>query len=126
MINDEVKDVVEVEKSDNALVNKLKAGKYDYMSISELEDIYEKAVNTYLDLTYPLHYEITEIPDDKPRAKAWIKDCMEEIIERNGITTTSYSENGMSITWSSDMISDILRTRIVPLAKVRGIRNANW
>lgn len=98
--------------------------KYDYMEIEELEDIYDTAVNTYLDLTYPFKQDITEIPVDvRPRAKRWVKDCMREIIDRSGITATSYSENGVSITWSTDMVSDALRRRIVPCVGVVRARN---
>ena len=96
--------------------------KYDYLSYSEVDDIYERAKNTYLDLAFPFHLQITEIPEDRPRAIYWIKDCMKEIIDRNGITATSYSENGLSYHWSTDMVSDILRARVIPLAVTRGKR----
>lgn len=94
--------------------------KYDYLSEDEIDDIYNQALNTYLDLAFPFNYDITDIPKERPRAIYWIKDCMKEIIDRNGITATSYSENGLSYHWSTDMVSDILRARIVPLAAVRG------
>lgn len=112
-------EVPEEPKSEIEVVNQF-LEKYDYLSVSDAEDIYYQAYNTYLDLAFPLHYEITEIPEDRPRAIYWVKDCMKEIIDRNGITATSYKENGLSITWSTDMVSDILRARIVPLAVVRG------
>lgn len=96
--------------------------KYDYMSLEEVEEIYERAYYTYLDLAFPFNYEVVEIPDNRPRAMAWVKDCMQEIIDRNGITATSYSENGLSYTWSTDMVSETLRSRVIPLAVVRGKR----
>lgn len=95
--------------------------KYPYL-FDELDDIYERAKNTYLDIAFPFRYDITDIPSNRPRAIYWIKDCMQEIIDRNGITATSYAENGISLTWSTDMLSDVLRTRIVPMAVVRGAR----
>lgn len=94
--------------------------KYDYLCDDEIDDIYNQALNTYLDLAFPFNYELTEIPEDRPRAIYWIKDCMKEIIDRNGITATSYSENGLSYHWSTDMVSDILRARVIPQAVVRG------
>lgn len=106
-------------KSDIDIVNQFRE-KYNYLSLTEAEDIYYQAYNTYLDLAFPFNYDITEIPEDRPRAIYWVKDCMKEIIDRNGITATSYSENGLSYTWSTDMVSDILRARVIPLAVVRG------
>lgn len=118
---DEIETPEEESVSEITLVNEFKS-KFDYLTIDEIEDIYNRALYTYLDLAYPLHYGITEIPEDRPRAIWWVKDCMKEIIDRNGITATSYKENGLSITWSTDMVSDVLRRRIVPLAAVRGTR----
>lgn len=109
----------EEEKSEIEVVNDF-IKKYPYLTVSETEDIYNQALNTYLDLAYPFNYDIVEIPEDRPRAIYWIKDCMKEIIDRNGITATSYKENGLSYTWSTDMVSDILRARVIPLAVVRG------
>lgn len=107
--------------SDIPLVNEFKK-KFDYLSIDELEDFYNQALNTYLDLAYPFDQTIIDIPKDRPRALQWVHDCMKEIIDRNGITATSYKENGLSFTWSTDMVSDVLRKRIIPLAAVRGVR----
>lgn len=99
------------------------AMKYDYLSADEIDDIYNQALNTYLDLAFPLHYDITAIPASRPRAYQWVKDCMNEIVERNGVTATSYSENGLSYTWSTDMVSDVLRRRIgAPLGRVGGTK----
>lgn len=109
----------EAEKSEIEVVNDF-IKKYSYLTVSEAEDIYNQALNTYLDLAFPFNYDIVEIPEDRPRAIYWIKDCMKEIIDRNGITATSYSENGLSYHWSTDMVSDILRARVIPLAVVRG------
>lgn len=109
------------EKSEIEVVNSF-LKKYDYLTVDEAEDIYYQAKNTYLDLAFPFNYDIVDIPVDRPRAIYWIKDCMKEIIDRNGITATSYSENGLSYHWSTDMVSDILRGRIVPQAVVRGSR----
>lgn len=94
--------------------------KYDYLSDDEVDDIYNRALYTYLDLAFPYHYGIKEIPSDRPRAIYWVRDCMKEIIDRNGISAISYKENGLSYTWSTDMVSDILRARVIPLAAVRG------
>lgn len=105
------------------LIKKVKEdfkSQYDYLTDDEVEGIYEQALYTYLDLAFPYHYEVVEIPEDRPRAIYWVKDCMKEIIDRNGITATSYSENGLSYTWSTDMVSDILRQRVIGLCGVRG------
>lgn len=89
----------------------------------EVEDIYNKALTSYLDWAFPLHYHITEIPASRPRAYQWVKECMDEILDRNGINALSYSENGLSYTWSSDMVSEGLRSRIgAPLGRVGGTK----
>lgn len=87
----------------------------------ELDWVYSQAYNTYLDKVFPLHYEIVEIPDNRPRAISWVKECAKEVIDRNGITATSYAENGVSWHWSTDMVSDYLLSRLPPpMVAVRG------
>ncbi len=94
--------------------------KYPYVSEGEIDKIYNTALGTYLDLSYPFEESLIEVPATKPRAYIWIRDCMDEIMERNGITATSYSENGLSYEWDNEMISDILRRRLIGKAKIIG------
>lgn len=89
--------------------------KYSYLEYDEVLDIYSSALCTYIDLTYPFEPNMFEVPENNPRIYQWIYDCMNEIVERNGVSSlTAYSENGMSWTWDSSGISEGLRKRIVP------------
>ena len=89
--------------------------KYPYLEYDEVLDIYSSALCTYIDLTYPFEPNMFEVPENNPRIYQWIYDCMNEIVERNGVSSlTAYSENGMSWTWDSSGISEGLRKRIVP------------
>ena len=106
--------------SEIPIVNEFKK-EFDYLSLAEIEGIYSRALNTYLDLAFPFNYDIVDIPKDRPRAAQWVKDCMREIVDRNGISALSYKENGLSYTWSTDMVSNALRQRVIPLAGVGSI-----
>lgn len=88
--------------------------KYDYLSEEDILLIYGKAVGAYLDIAFPFSHEIACIPKSRPRAWQWVFDCMEEIAAREGVSgLTSYSENGLSMTWDSSQISSDLKGRIV-------------
>lgn len=53
--------------------------------------------------------------------KFWILRCMQEMIERNGMTSAiSYSENGISIRFGSEQLSSELINEIVPFANIGG------
>ena len=95
--------------------------KYDYLSAKEIDTIYDVAMTTYLDLAFPFEQTITEVPASRPRAYTWIYDCMAEILERSGCSSmSSYSENGLSITWDNTGISKGLLTRVTPKVGVVG------
>lgn len=93
-------------------------GKYDYLSKPEIDSLFDTAKNTYLSLAFPFAPELMEIPYDRPRAYQWIYDCMEELLEKEGCASmSSYSENGLSITWDGGSgISKSLKAQIVPKA----------
>lgn len=93
--------------------------KYDYLNANEIDITYQTAIQTYLDIAFPFDASITKIPEDRPRAYAWVYDCMCEIIEKSGCSSmTSYSENGLSISWDSTGVSKGLKKRITPRAGV--------
>lgn len=89
--------------------------KFDYFTADEVNNLFDVAVKTYLDNAFPFHPEMIAIPKDHPRAWAWVYECMGEIVERNGCSSmTSYSENGLSISWDSSGVSKTLLNRIMP------------
>ena len=90
----------------NSLVDNMKdefKNEHDYLSEDEVDRLYNKALGIYLDISFPYAQEI-------------VRDCMQEILERNGVNARSYSENGLSIVYDATMISNGLRARLVPLA----------
>ena len=95
--------------------------KYDYLSSTEIDALYDVAKTTYLDLAFPFEQDITDVPSDRPRAYTWIYDCMGEILERSGCSSmTSYSENGLSISWDRTGVSNGLLSRVTPKVGVFG------
>ena len=89
--------------------------KYDYLTADEISTVYDVAVKTYLDVAFPFNAEIISIPEDRPRAWAWVYDCMGEILEKSGCSSmTAYSENGVSISWDKSGVSRSLLNRVVP------------
>jgi hypothetical protein len=91
------------------------------MSDEDYDWVYNQAYFTYLDYVFPYQYDIIDIPDTRPRAIWWVKQCAKEILDRNGVTARSYSENGLSYTWSTDMVSEALLRRLPPpMVAVRG------
>ena len=41
---------------------------YDYLGCTEIEQIYATALNTYLDLAFPLQHDVVNVPVNRPRA----------------------------------------------------------
>ena len=96
------------------VIDRIKS-RFDYLDLGDVEEIYSRALNEYLNRKYPYDRSITEIPSNDPRAYFIVEAIMNDIIENAGIANfTSYSENGMS--WRRDKVgisSDILAL-IVP------------
>lgn len=92
---------------------------FNYLSSQEVNNIYELALGIYLELVYPLHTSIADLPDSDVRRLWWIKAVMKEILERNGCTSlVAYSENGLSYKFDGSMISEKLMGILTPNAKV--------
>ena len=93
--------------------------KYNYLSEDEVEEIFEKALMIYLQLQYPLHQTVTTIPVNNPRGLAWVRACMQEILERDGASSaTGYSENGLRVEYDSSMVSKTLIELLTPYGKI--------
>ena len=69
-----------------------------------------------LNALYPFHKEITELPD---RYKNWQVRCAIELYRKMGEEGyLSYSENGLSYTMKTDLISESLMNELIPRAGV--------
>ena len=97
--------------------------KYPAIKMEELYLLEGSAKEILIHLLFKSSTKVTETQ----RAYAyeyyqfWIIRCMQEMIERSGATSAvSYSENGISISWSQEQISQSLRDEIVPIASITG------
>lgn len=91
--------------------------RYSYLQAQDIENIYESALAIYLSLFYPFDKSVIEIPESELRDLWWVKQCMVEIIEREGVSSAvSYKENGLDIRFDSTCISAFLRSAIIPKA----------
>lgn len=88
--------------------------KYSYLSDAEVELYVNRAKSILVEQLYPadisVSYDTYDVP---PRFDMWILDCVDELIERDGISSlTAYRENGVSYNWGKSGISNGLLERI--------------
>lgn len=93
--------------------------KYSYMSDDERKAFINKAKAICIDKLYPGDLSINYKTFDwtNPRFEMWIIDCVDELIERVGMSSVvAYKENGMS--WSFDRagVSQALLDRLPNIA----------
>ena len=78
----------------------------------KLDDAEIVALNTL----YPYNNEIQELPNEK-RLKNWQTRCAIELYNKMENTNVqSYSENGLSVTYMTGLISNSLMNELVPKA----------
>ena len=71
-----------------------------------------------LDTLYPYNKEIEYLPYNK-RLKNWQVRCAIELYKKIGTTNVqSYSENGLSVTFLTDLVSRSLMSELIPKAGV--------
>lgn len=93
--------------------------KYDYLSATEAEWLVNKAKSICVEQLYPADLTINYRNFDwsNPRFEMWVLDCVDEIIEKNGISSVvAYKENGMSWTFDKAGISQSLLDRLPRMA----------
>ena len=93
--------------------------KYSFMDDEDIEIMYDCAYDIMLNLRYPTQ-DIFEIPENFLRKhRTWIFRCIQEHIDKEGMgNATSYSENGVSITFDKSGLSKDILSEITPLAKI--------
>ncbi len=90
------------------------ATKFPHLSMDDVEEIYDMALNDYLMIVYPFDKSIIAIPSGHERDYSWVKARMIDIVERSGCSSArAYSENGLSISFGSAYITDELRKQLV-------------
>lgn len=93
------------------IVNK----KYNYMEVDEVRLLLDKAKSLAVEQLYPndLSVNYLNFDFDNPRFDMWLLDCVDELVERIGISSvTSYKENGMSWTFDRAGVSQALLDRL--------------
>ncbi len=88
--------------------------KYSYLSDDEAQLYINRAKSILVEQLYPadisVSYDTYVVP---PRFDMWILDCVDELIERAGISSlTAYRENGVSYSWEKSGVSNGLLQRI--------------
>ena len=89
--------------------------KYDYLEEKEVEMFVNRAKAIAIDQLYPNDLSINYLTFDwtNPRFDMWLLDCVDELIERVGISSAiSYRENGMSWTFDRAGVSQALLDRL--------------
>ena len=89
--------------------------KYDYMDFDEVRLLLNKAKSIAVEQLYPndLSVNYLNFDFDNPRFEMWLLDCVDELIERMGISSViSYKENGISWTFDRAGVSQALLDRL--------------
>lgn len=96
--------------------------KYPYINDEDLEILEFQAKEILIHLLFKSSKRATREQREYAYDEyaMWILRCMQEIVERQGMTSAlSYSENGISITFSREQISKALLDEIVPFVGVK-------
>ena len=96
--------------------------KYQHLSEIDITMLENQAKEILIHLLFKSQFRVDETKKQFAfeEYKFWIMRCMQEMVERLGITSAiSYKENGISITFSREQLSEALRDEIVPIVSVR-------
>lgn len=95
--------------------------KYPYIEDDDLDIMEDTAKEILIHLLFKSTYNVSENQKEVAyeRNKYWIMRCMQEMIERSGMTSAiSYRENGLSISYSREQLSQALIDEIVPITLI--------
>ena len=92
--------------------------KYPHLDSTDITMLENQAKEILIHLLFKSHYKVND--EQKEYAyenyKFWILRCMQEMVERLGITSAiAYKENGISITFSREQLSSALLDEVVPI-----------
>lgn len=99
--------------------NKSVKTKYSYMSDAEIELLVKRAQSICIEKLYPsdLSVNYTTFNWEDPRFEMWILDCVDELVERAGMSSVvAYKENGMSWDFGRAGVSQALLDRLPSIA----------
>ena len=92
---------------------------YPHINEVVLDRMEKSAKEILVNLLFPSTLEHTQRQKDIAYSthEMWICDCMQCFIDRNGMNSAvAYSENGLSIKFSQDMLSTTLINLVRPVA----------
>lgn len=95
--------------------------KYHWLSPSEVDTCYDKAVADYLRGKYPSDNKRPSIESIEFDflTTAWVYARMEDILDRAGGTSlTAYRENGINLVYGGSYIDPALLSQIMPKGRV--------
>lgn len=96
--------------------------KYPHLSETDITMLENQAKEILIHLLFKSHYKVSQEQKDYAYEsyKYWIMRCMQEMVERLGITSAiAYKENGISITFSREQLSSALLDEVVPIVLIR-------
>lgn len=91
--------------------------KYPHLDLNDIQMLEEQAKETLIHLLFKSKNKVSDSQKESAYVdyRYWIMKCMQEMIERTGMTSAiSYKENGISITWGREGLSQSLIDEIVP------------
>ena len=92
------------------------SSKYSYLSEDDVDELINRAKGIAIDQLYPNDLSINYLNfewEKYPRFDTWLLDCVDELIERKGISSVvAYSENGMSWRFDRSGVSQALLDRL--------------
>ena len=94
---------------------------YPHLDDEVIDDLEGKAKEILISLLYPNIFIVSEEKKQMAyNAKPyWILRCMQDMISRLGMESVlSYKENGLSITFSKEQLSDSLKSEITPIMRM--------
>ena len=104
--------------------NAMVKAKYSYMTDNEVALFVNMAKSICIEQIYPADLSINYLNfdwDKTARYDMWILDCVDELVERVGISNVlSYKENGMSWTFDRAGVSQGLLDRLPRMARAVG------
>lgn len=95
--------------------------KYPHIEDFDLEILEGTAKETLCHLLFPSSMVVSETNKEiaYEQNKFWLLKCMQEFIERTGITSAiSYAENGLSTNFGRAQLSEALINEIVPVSRI--------
>lgn len=96
--------------------------KYPHLDEIDIKMLENQAKEILIHLLFKSQFEVDENQQQNAyeKYKFWILRCMQEMVERLGITSAiAYKENGISIAFSREQLSEALRDEIVPIVLIR-------